>query len=168
MCLCVIIPAHRRESVYTYTDDVNSILIENLPHKLCLLLFTGSPDVRMSQVSMSQVAGIFLFLYAWYHQFQCAIILANLRKNSKGQVVTSAHKIPRGGLFELLSSPHLTCEVLLYLALSLILRQSPTFQFVFFWVASNQIETAFLSHWWYKKTFSDYPKQRKAFIPYVL
>lgn len=123
--------------------------------------------MRLSQLSALDVIGTAVFLYAWYHQFQAAVILANLRKDKNGNVVTSAHKIAYGGLFERLSSPHLTCEVLLYLGLALILKQSSTFLYVFLWVLSNQAETALLNHWWYKKAFKNYPQQRKALIPYV-
>jgi hypothetical protein len=31
-----------------------------------------------------------------------------------------------------------------------------------------QVETALLTHWWYKSQFKDYPATRKAVIPYVL
>lgn len=107
-------------------------------------------------------------MYAWINQYQAAKTLANLRKNRSGAVVTKEHKIPSGGLFDYVSSPHMTCEMLMYIALSLILFSNHTFKFVLFWVVSNQLESSLLSHWWYLNTFKNYPKNRKAVIPFVL
>ncbi|XP_075212268.1 polyprenal reductase [Lycorma delicatula] len=112
--------------------------------------------------------GTFIFLWAWYHQFLSALILANLRKNKTGAVVTLKHGLPQGDLFEFVSSPHLLCEMLMYFGLWLILWGNSVWPYVFFWVLSNQMETALLSHWWYLSEFRDYPKERKAFIPYLL
>lgn len=51
------------------------------------------------------------------------------------------HSIPSGDWFEFVSSPHLLCESLMYLSLSLILFGNYTWLFVFFWVLSNQVTT---------------------------
>ncbi|XP_049808716.1 polyprenol reductase isoform X2 [Schistocerca nitens] len=88
--------------------------------------------------------------------------------NNQGQVVTTKHSIPYGGWFELVSSPHFLAEILMYMAISIILRAANTWHVVFLWVLSNQVESGLLSHWWYKATFPNYPKERKAVIPYVL
>nr|CAD7394274.1 unnamed protein product [Timema cristinae] len=88
--------------------------------------------------------------------------------DTKGKVVTHHHGIPYGGWFELVSSPHLLAEVIMYLALTIILWGAHTWPFIFLWVLSNQVESALLTHWWYLSKFEDYPKQRKSIIPYVL
>lgn len=41
-----------------------------------------------SDVSWNVIIGIITFLWAWYHQLKVAIILADLRKDDKGNVVT--------------------------------------------------------------------------------
>ncbi|KAG5344243.1 PORED reductase, partial [Acromyrmex heyeri] len=51
--------------------------------------------------------------------------------------------------------------------LSVILWQASTFHYVTFWVISNQVASAYLSHQWYHKTFTNYPKERKIIIPYI-
>ncbi|KOB69442.1 hypothetical protein OBRU01_14499 [Operophtera brumata] len=62
------------------------------------------------------------FLWAWYEQYRSNIIFANLRKDKKsGQVVTEDHGIPRGRMFEYVSSPHRMCEVIIYTTLVLLL-----------------------------------------------
>ncbi|KAL0268146.1 UNVERIFIED_CONTAM: hypothetical protein PYX00_010200 [Menopon gallinae] len=127
--------------------------------------FIPESDTSFSYV---QIFAVILFIYAWINQYQAGKTLANLRKNRSGAVVTKEHKIPRGGLFEYVSSPHMTCEMLMYIALSFILFNNYTFKYILFWVVSNQLESSLLSHWWYLNTFKNYPKNRKAIIPFVL
>ncbi|XP_049808717.1 polyprenol reductase isoform X3 [Schistocerca nitens] len=149
------------------------------PHPLLLALLDllGSTSRRANEqrvqlnfgdISFLEVIGVTMFLWACYNQYRSAIILANLRKNKNGQVVTTKHSIPYGGWFELVSSPHFLAEILMYMAISIILRAANTWHVVFLWVLSNQVESGLLSHWWYKATFPNYPKERKAVIPYVL
>ncbi|XP_049808715.1 polyprenol reductase isoform X1 [Schistocerca nitens] len=125
-------------------------------------------QLNFGDISFLEVIGVTMFLWACYNQYRSAIILANLRKNKNGQVVTTKHSIPYGGWFELVSSPHFLAEILMYMAISIILRAANTWHVVFLWVLSNQVESGLLSHWWYKATFPNYPKERKAVIPYVL
>ncbi|KAF2900042.1 hypothetical protein ILUMI_06146 [Ignelater luminosus] len=108
-----------------------------------------------------------LFLWASWKQYRLGIILANLRKNEKGFIVTQGHKLPKGDWFDYVSSPHLLAEILIYIALTTILRKNGTWMYLFVWVICNQIECALLTHWWYQDTFKDMPKQRKAIIPFI-
>lgn len=82
-------------------------------------------------------------------------------------MVTEKHLMPTGGYFELLSSPHMFFELVMYVALWGLLYQNRTFLFVAVFVFCNQIEVAHFTHQWYKTTFPQYPKKRKAFIPYI-
>lgn len=108
-----------------------------------------------------------IFLYAWVHQFLSNLILINLRKNKAGAVVTERHLMPTGGYFDLLSSPHMFFEAVMYVALWGLLYRNRTFLFVALFVFGNQIEVAHFTHKWYKDTFPQYPKKRRAFIPFV-
>jgi len=38
---------------------------------------------------------------------------------------------------------------------------------VWFWVLTNQIIAATMSHNWYKKKFKEYPRNRSAIIPFI-
>jgi 3-oxo-5-alpha-steroid 4-dehydrogenase 3 / polyprenol reductase len=82
--------------------------------------------------------------------------------------VTETHLLPRGGLFKYVSSPHMTCEVAMYSVLMLLLHSNTSYIYCLAWVITNQLSNALLCHKWYKETFSDYPAERKAFIPFVL
>lgn len=109
-----------------------------------------------------------IFVYFWYKQFESNMIFINLRKNKSGSVVTETHLLPKGGLFKYVSSPHMTCEVAMYAVLYLLLHQNTSYIYCLAWVVTNQFSNALLTHRWYKETFSDYPKERKAFIPYLI
>lgn len=125
--------------------------------------FAPTPVETLLAISTSSI-----FIYFWYKQYESNMIFVNLRKNKNGAVVTETHLLPKGGLFKHLSSPHMTCEVAMYAALYVLLHQNSSYIYCLAWVVTNQFSNALLTHRWYKETFSDYPRQRKAFIPYVL
>ncbi|CAK1578003.1 unnamed protein product [Parnassius mnemosyne] len=120
------------------------------------------------RTSILAVPCILIFLYVCYEQYQTNVIFANLRRDKKtGEVVTEEHRIPHGRLFELVSSPHRLCEIILYTVL-IILIPTKTFFCIYLWVLSNQIQTAIQAHEWYKKSFKGYPTNRFAIIPALL
>ncbi|KAI8439908.1 hypothetical protein MSG28_001369 [Choristoneura fumiferana] len=111
---------------------------------------------------------ILTFIWAWYEQYQSNIIFANLRRDKKsGAVVTEDHGIPHGRKFELVSSPHRMCEVIIYTVLAFLVP-TKTYFCIYAWVLANQILTAKQADDWYKLTFKTYPKNRKAIFPYLL
>lgn len=115
------------------------------------------------------VLGVIIFIGASVLQFQSHYILANLRKDNTGKIVTLEHSIPRGGMFNILSCPHYFAEILIYLSLSLIFGgQSSTWWMVCCFVTTNQIIVGLFNHHWYHQKFKDYPSSRKAVLPYVL
>lgn len=125
-------------------------------------------QIKISDLKFIHVINCSLFLWSCYQQYKSNIILANLRKNHKGQVITMKHTIPYGGMFDYVSSPHLLAEVVMYFSLTCLLWGASTWPWVFLWVLSNQVESSMLSHWWYKSTFATYPSERKAIFPFIL
>lgn len=86
-----------------------------------------------------------------------------------GAIVNEKHSIPSGRYFDYLSAPHMTFEVLLYVALTIILPSNPSWYLVLFWVFSNQVANACLTHKWYLEHFNEYKDySRWAIIPYLL
>lgn len=132
------------------------------------LSFKHKLAFSLEDIGLNGLIGTAVFLWAWWNQYKCAVILANLRKDSNGSVVTYDHKLPAGGLFDLVSSPHMFCEMLMYFGLGLILWEHTTWAYVFWWVFINQCEMALLNHWWYQSKFKGYPERRKAFLPFIL
>jgi 3-oxo-5-alpha-steroid 4-dehydrogenase 3 / polyprenol reductase len=109
-----------------------------------------------------------LFLFFWYKQYETNMIFINLRKVSDGKVKTESHLLPQGGWFNYVSSPHMLTEIAMYLTLYALLHENTSYIYCLSWVLSNQICNALLTHKWYLETFKDYPKERKAIIPFIL
>ncbi|XP_020278245.1 polyprenol reductase-like isoform X1 [Pseudomyrmex gracilis] len=124
-------------------------------------------DFSLHKITITQLLCVLIFLWSTYTQLKSNYILAGLRKNQHGDVVTKEHKIPTGGLFNYVSNPLQLTEILVYLALSAVLWQASTFHYVTVFVIINQVEYAYLSHQWYRNTFKSYPKERKIIIPYI-
>lgn len=119
------------------------------------------------KLTTMQLMWSFIFLWSTYMQLRSNYILAGLRKNKHGDVVTKEHKIPFGELFNYVSSPLQLTEILMYLMLSAILWQSTTIHYFTIFVIMNQVECAILANHWYRNTFKNYPKERKLLIPYI-
>lgn len=121
-----------------------------------------------NDINIRLIIGITIFLCAAYQQYLANVILVNLRKNEDGKIMTYKYKIPSGGLFDIISCPHMFCEVLIYMAICIILWGSRTWPYIFAWVLINQCECAMVNHWWYKSKSETYPKVRRAIIPYIM
>ncbi|XP_074524480.1 polyprenal reductase [Halichoeres trimaculatus] len=123
----------------------------------------------LSQLEWFHVVGGVLFVMASWMQHQCLVHLAGLRLGKSGSVETLAHRVPEGGWFELVSCPHYLAELLLYVGLNLIYGGvSLTWWIVFSYVLFSHALEAQLSHEFYLSKCESYPRNRKAFIPFVL
>ncbi|KAM8888215.1 polyprenal reductase isoform 2-T2 [Synchiropus picturatus] len=115
------------------------------------------------------VIGIVLFVVASWLQHQCMVLLAGLRTGKSGLVETLAHKVPHGGLFDWVSCPHYLAELLIYTSFSIIYGgQSLTCWLVVLYVFFNQALAAQLCHELYITKYKYYPRNRRAFIPFLL
>ncbi|XP_053992312.1 polyprenol reductase [Hylaeus volcanicus] len=120
------------------------------------------------RITYSQLVYAVIFILSSYAQLRANYILRHLRKTKDGEVNANAYKIPYGGLYEYVSGALQITEIIIYVTTSIILWESSTFHYITFWVLSNQISTAVLTHQWYIQTFQSYPKSRKILIPYLL
>jgi len=75
--------------------------------------------------------------------------------------------IPRGWLFNYISSPHYFGEIIEWAGWAFMTWSLPGLAFSVFTFA-NLFPRAMSSHIWYKKNFTDYPVNRKAVIPFVI
>ncbi|XP_026201178.1 polyprenol reductase [Anabas testudineus] len=131
-------------------------------------LDTGTGTL-LSQHAWLHVAGFALFTGSSLLQHQSMVLLARLRTGKSGTVETLAHKMPKGGWFELVSCPHYFAELLIYVSLSLVFGGlSLTWWLVVLYVLFNQALAAQLCHDLYISKYESYPKHRKAFIPFLL
>lgn len=89
--------------------------------------------------------------------------LINLRKGGK-----TGYFIPRGGLFNYISCPNFFGEMVEWTGFAIMAWNLPALSFAV-WTATNLIPRALDHHKWYKSYFKDeYPKSRKAIIPFVI
>lgn len=95
----------------------------------------------------------------------------NLYADRKLRILRDKNKkeysIPRGGLFELVSSPNYFGEMIEWIGWAVMTWSLPGLAFAVFTFA-NLFPRALSNHRWYKKTFKNYPKERKAIVPFLL
>ncbi|XP_059617328.1 polyprenol reductase-like [Phlebotomus argentipes] len=128
----------------------------------------SSIELRLQDFSWRLLICFLVFAFASYHQFRSHGILANLRRNRSGKVTSEGHFLPTGGFFEMVSSPHMLFECLIYLAIFGIVCRNSSWLAVLALVAANQVTMAYETHLWYCKNFPNYPPRRAALIPYLL
>jgi 3-oxo-5-alpha-steroid 4-dehydrogenase 1 len=87
-------------------------------------------------------------------------ILLRLRREGEG------YRIPHGGLFELVSCPNYLGEVLEWCGWAICTWSLPGLAFAV-WTAANLMPRARSNHRWYVERFPDYPRQRRAVVPYL-
>ncbi|XP_029356375.1 polyprenal reductase isoform X2 [Echeneis naucrates] len=135
---------------------------------LCVDRVEKGAGTLLSQLDWFHVAGVLLFTAASLLQHQSTVLLARLRTGKSGAVETLAHRVPEGGLFELVSCPHYFAELLIYISLALIFAGlSLTWGLVVLYVFFNQSLAAQLCHDLYLTKYESYPRHRKAFIPFI-
>lgn len=86
--------------------------------------------------------------------------LIALRKEQQG------YQIPRGWLFEYISCPNHFSEILEWTGFAIVAWSMPAASFAI-WSFCNLVPRALNHHTWYAEQFSDYPKQRKAVVPFI-
>mmetsp|Transcript_7241 Transcript_7241/g.8299 ORF Transcript_7241/g.8299 Transcript_7241/m.8299 type:complete len:172 (+) Transcript_7241:120-635(+) len=107
------------------------------------------------------VFGSFLFLSGLYINSTSDTILTNLRQ--PGEV---GYKIPHGGLFEYVSGANYFGEIVEWFGFGLATLSLPGITFAVCTLA-NIGPRAIQHHQWYLKKFENYPKKRKALIPFI-
>lgn len=114
------------------------------------------------------VLGMMMFLWSSAHQYECHVILSNLRRNKKGAIVHCQHRIPFGDWFEYVSSANYLAELMIYISMAVTFGfHNFTWWLVVAYVFFCQALSAFFNHKFYKSTFVSYPKHRKAFLPFL-
>ena len=105
------------------------------------------------------ILGIVLFIVGFIINQNSDHILIHLRKPGE-----TNYKIPTGFLFKYVSCPNLFGELMQWSGFVIMAWNLPALSFLI-WTAANLIPRALGHHKWYKKSFTEYPKNRKAMIP---
>ncbi|XP_046770828.1 3-oxo-5-alpha-steroid 4-dehydrogenase 2 isoform X2 [Gallus gallus] len=106
-------------------------------------------------------SGLLLFLLGMGINIHSDLLLRQLRK--PGEVT---YKIPQGGLFTYVSGANYFGEIVEWFGFAIATWSLPAFTFAFFTLCCIG-PRAYHHHRYYLKTFTDYPKSRKALIPFV-
>ncbi|XP_022086051.1 3-oxo-5-alpha-steroid 4-dehydrogenase 1-like [Acanthaster planci] len=109
------------------------------------------------------VIGVALFFIGMAINIHSDHILRNLRKPGE-----TGYKIPRGGLFEYVSGANYFGEIVEWTGFALACWTLHTAAFAFFTAGYIGVIKAFAHHRWYLAKFEDYPKSRKAVIPFLI
>ena len=108
------------------------------------------------------IIGSILFIVGFLINTSSDSILINLRKKN-----TNEYTIPRKGLFNYISCPNFFGEIIEWLGFAVMTWSIAGLAF-FLWTFFNLFPRALSHHTWYKNTFNDYPKNRKAVFPFII
>ena len=127
----------------------------------------SSCRLSLGTFSWYQYFGVFLFLWASWHQWNCHNILAKLRLSATGRPV-KLYRIPYGDWFEYVSSPHYLAEILIYISFFIIqMGQNIYVGLILLFTIQNISLGATVTHEWYHNKFKDYPKNRNKILPFL-
>ena len=118
-------------------------------------------NINLHSVSIFLITGFLLFVLGLYINISSDNKLINLRKIKKGYFV------PKGGLFKYISCPNFFGEILEWFGFALMTFNIGSLSF-FIWTCCNLIPRALAHHKWYKNKFNEYPKERKAILPFLI
>lgn len=124
---------------------------------------TSSDELHHRSHNLHIYMGAFIFIIGNVVQWHSHYVLSLLSRKGNGR-----YRIPRKGLFHLVSCPHYFGEIVIYLGLALMHVYGPLRAwYPFVWVIVNLILAARMTHSWYQSHFKTYPADRKMLIPYV-
>jgi hypothetical protein len=107
------------------------------------------------------ILGFFIFFCGFIINLHSDHIIRNLRKPGETE-----YRIPYGGMFKYVSCPSYFGEITEWTGWALMTLSFPGLVFAM-WTFANLAPRARSTHWWYIETFPDYPKNRKALIPFI-
>jgi protein-S-isoprenylcysteine O-methyltransferase Ste14 len=107
------------------------------------------------------IIGVAVFLIGFGINLHADTLLLNLRKPGE-----TGYKIPHGGAFRYVSCPNYMGEILEWIGWAIATWSMAGLAFAVY-TAANIGPRAFTNHQWYKDKFPDYPKERRALIPFI-
>jgi hypothetical protein len=127
-------------------------------------IFTLSPETAYAGDWIKDprfLLGVLMF-YGGYVLNRKADRSLRLLRKSEG----SDYKIPQKGLFRLISCPNYLGEIIQWLGWTVAVWALPGLLFAL-WTVANLLPRARSHHIWYGNNFTDYPRDRRALIPYI-
>lgn len=106
--------------------------------------------------------GVEVFLVGFALNLHADAVLRNLRKPGE-----TGYAIPKGGLYRFVSCPNYLGEMLEWFGWALATWSLGGLVFAV-WTVANLAPRAFANHRWYREKFPEYPKERRALVPFVV
>lgn len=106
--------------------------------------------------------GLALFVVGMYVHITSDRTLRGLRRHAD-----TGYVIPRGGMFELVSTPNYFGEIVEWIGWALMTWSFAGLSFAVFTIA-NLLPRGVRHHRWYHENFTEYPDRRRAVVPFVL
>jgi hypothetical protein len=126
------------------------------------LFFLAEPRAATWLASPRFLVGVCLFVGGLVVHGLADRELRQLRRAAGGE-----YGVPRGPLFRLLSCPNYFGEIVEWTGFALA-AWSPGGLLFALWTAANLVPRAIHHHRWYRQHFPDYPRSRRAVVPFVL
>lgn len=117
--------------------------------------------VSLDFTSVHFFVGSLLFITGMFINRSSDRKLISLREKQEG------YQIPQGGLFEKVSCPNHFGEVVEWIGFAILAWNLAAVTFAV-WTFCNLVPRALNHHAWYHERFENYPKNRKAVIPFIL
>jgi 3-oxo-5-alpha-steroid 4-dehydrogenase 1 len=127
-----------------------------------LFLFApGNTYTNAWLTSPQFIIGTIIFYSGYIINKNADSILKELREKSD-----NGYEIPYGGLYSFISCPNYFGEIIEWIGWAVLTWSFAGAAFAF-WTIANLAPRALANHKWYLSHFNNYPKKRKALIPYL-
>ncbi len=107
------------------------------------------------------IIGVIVFYSGYIINKNADSILKALRDKTQ-----NGYEIPYGGLYNFISCPNYFGEIIEWIGWAILTWSFAGAAFAF-WTIANLAPRALANHKWYLSHFENYPKDRKALIPYL-
>ena len=111
--------------------------------------------------SIQFIIGLFVLIIGVFINVKSDNTLIGIKKKYND------YQIPNGFMYKYISCPNYFGEIIEWFGFYIMTASAPALIFVF-WTMCNLIPRAISNHNWYINKFSDYPKNRKAVIPFLI
>ncbi len=112
------------------------------------------------------IGGLVIYLCGFSLNIHSDTILRNLRSPNPSPD-EPRYKIPYGGGFKFVSCPQYLGEIMSFVGFA-VMTWNLGAVFVLAITMANLIPRALYTHKWFRKNFENYPRERKAVIPFIL
>jgi very-long-chain enoyl-CoA reductase len=138
----------------------SSYLLGTITMIYALYLAAGLPNPPINLL----YPGVLLFVVGIVGNFYHHYLLSQLRKGGSDE---KGYKIPKGGLFELVTCPHYLFEIAGFFGFAMI-SQTVYALAMASGTAVYLVGRSLATKRWYKSKFEEYPTRIKALVPYIL